>query len=104
MSIKKQFLKGKPECKITFRLDKPAIEVPVESVKIVGSFNNWSVDGEEMDGLKSGDFTKALTFATEQQIQFRYLINNSIWWTDFEADGLIENGMGDEQFNALVQI
>ena len=37
MAIKKQFIKSKPVCKVTFSLE--ALEA--ESVSVVGDFNNW---------------------------------------------------------------
>ena len=38
MAIKKQFLKSKPVCKVTFSL--PAEEA--KKVSVVGSFNEWN--------------------------------------------------------------
>ena len=40
MAIKKQFLKSKPVCKVSFKLNaKDAIGA--KTVQIVGEFNNW---------------------------------------------------------------
>ena len=40
MSIKKQFLKSRPVCKVTFRVDKEAANT-AEKLYIVGDFNQW---------------------------------------------------------------
>ena len=52
MSIKKQFLKSKPVCKVTFTL--PAEEA--KSVAVVGSFNEWNTDATPLKKLKNGSF------------------------------------------------
>ena len=45
MAIKKQFLKSKPVCKVTFSFnDKTA-----DSVSVVGSFNNWDPSNHDYD-------------------------------------------------------
>ena len=40
--LKKQFLKSKPVCKVTFRLAAEACEA-ADSVKLVGDFNEWNI-------------------------------------------------------------
>ena len=47
MSIKKQFLKSKPVCKVTFALDADGIN-GAEKVAILGDFNNWNPSTHEM--------------------------------------------------------
>ncbi len=101
MSIKKQFLKSKPECKLTFKLGK--IE-NADSVSIVGDFNDWNPNETEMDKLKSGGFSKTLNLETGKNIQFRYLINKRDWITEDEADAFVETGMGDNQHNAVIRL
>src|SRR6187402_1706017 len=52
MSIKKQFVKTKPVCKVTFSVE--AKEANVASV--VGDFNNWNPSEGELSKLKNGTF------------------------------------------------
>ena len=52
MAIKKQFLKSKPVCKVTFTL--PAEEA--KNVAVVGSFNEWNSEATLLKKLKNGSF------------------------------------------------
>lgn len=101
MSIKKQYLKSRPECKVTFKLGK--IE-NAESVSIVGDFNKWDPKSTTMDKLKNGSFTATCYLETGKSVQFRYLINNTLWMTEEEADDFADTGMGDTQKNAVLQL
>ena len=55
MSIKKQYLKTKPVCKVTFRLPEEATK-SVRSANIVGEFNDWGIHANPMRKLKNGSF------------------------------------------------
>ncbi len=103
MSIKKQFLKSKPECKVTFKFQKND-GINAESVKVVGDFNNWDLNAEPMKPLKSGEFTQTINLSSGSQVQFRYLVNNSLWFNDDEADSFIDNGLGDAEKNSVIQL
>lgn len=95
MGFKKQFLKSKPVCKVTFRLDAKDAE-SAEKVQLVGDFNNWNESAEPMSVLKSNDFTTVLELETGKDYQFRYLINGSIWKNDPQADFYVANTFGAE--------
>lgn len=103
MSIKKQFLKSKPECKVTFKFEKQP-DVVAESVKVVGNFNNWDLNVEPMKPLKSGDFTQTISLNPGSNVQFRYLVNNTEWLNDNEADSYIDNGLGDSEKNGVLHL
>jgi 1,4-alpha-glucan branching enzyme len=95
MSFKKQFLKSKPVCKVSFRLD--AAEVSgAKNVQLLGDFNNWDKSVEPMTALKSNDFTATLELETGKEYQFRYLIDGSVWKNDTQADSFVANGFGEE--------
>jgi 1,4-alpha-glucan branching enzyme len=95
MSIKKQFLKSKPICKVSFRLD--AGEAPgAKSVQLLGNFNNWDQASEPMTMLKTNDFTATLELESGKEFQFRYLVDGSEWKNDPEADGYVMNDFGSE--------
>lgn len=95
MSFKKQFLKSKPACKVTFRLDaKDASEA--EKVQLLGDFNNWDKSAEPMSRLKSNDFTATLELEAGKEYHFRYLINGSVWKNDLQADYFVANAFGEE--------
>ena len=52
MAIKKQFLKSKPVCKVTFSL--PAEEA--KKVSVVGSFNDWNEKKSSFKEIKEWNF------------------------------------------------
>lgn len=95
MSIKKQFLKSKPLCKVAFRLDAAEVN-GAKKVQILGDFNNWDQTSEPMTMLKSNDFTAALELESGKEYQFRYLIDGIDWKNDSEADGFVVNEFGSE--------
>ena len=95
MSLKKQFLKSKPVCKVSFRLD--AADAPgAKTVQLLGDFNNWDKSVEPMTALKSNDFTATLELEAGKAYQFRYLINGSVWKNDPKADYFAANSFGEE--------
>lgn len=96
MSLKKKFLKSKPVCKVTFRLPAEAAET-AENVVLVGDFNEWNPEnGYEMKQLKNGSFKTTIDLETGKEYQFRYLIDNSTWENDWEADKYVANEYGED--------
>ena len=86
MAIKKQFLKSKPVCKVTFSI--PAKEAA--SVSVVGDFNNWDTEATNLKKLKNGTFKGTLDLASEQSYEFRYLVDGS-YTNDEQADAYAWN-------------
>lgn len=95
MSLKKQFLKAKATCKVSFRLSKNETN-NADHVLLAGSFTNWEAEALEMNKLKSGDFTLVVTLPAEQEFEFRYLLNNTTWINDTEPDAFVSNEFGDQ--------
>ena len=85
MSIKKQYLKSKPLCKVTFSIDAELINGGKE-VAVLGEFNDWNPKDGTMRKLKDGSFTKTIELAPGQDYQFRYLIDRSRWINDSQVD------------------
>lgn len=73
MAIKKQYLKSKPVCKVTFTV--PAEEA--KKVAVVGDFNNWNPKGSLLKKLKNGTFKGTFDLPSEQVFEFRYLIDGA---------------------------
>ena len=93
MSIKKQYLKSKPVCKVTFTIDAELINGGKEVV-LLGEFNNWNPKNASMRKLKDGSFTKTIELAPGKDYQFRYLIDSSRWINDSQVDKTLEqNGV-----------
>lgn len=85
MTVKKQYLKTKPYCKVTFRLDKQSAG-GAHHVAIAGDFNAWATQTTPMKALKSGDFTATLNLPEGREYQYRYVIDGHFWMTDPSAD------------------
>lgn len=101
MSIKKQFLKSKPVCKVTFSLTKEAA-ANAEKVQLLGDFNNWKLqDAIEMDKLKNGSFKTTLDLSAENEYQFKYLVDGVTWINDDEADKYVNNGLTNEDNSVI---
>lgn len=103
MSIKKQYLKSKPNtCKVTFRINKDAAK-DAKNISLVGDFNGWSQNETPMKTLKNGDFTAVLELSVDKpEYQFRYLRDNSHWENDQEADAFISNGIDGD--NSVIRV
>ena len=101
MSLKKQFSKTKPVCKVTFSLPKEAINT-ANQVMVLGEFNNWDpAQGVPMKATKGG-YSAVLELETGRDYEFRYLIDNQQWENDWAADDYLPNQFGtDDSLVAL---
>lgn len=86
--LKKQYLKTKPVCKVTFSLPSFAAEGAKE-VKLVGDFNNWSAQSAPKMKATNDEYKAVLELETGRQYQFRYLIDEAYWENDHQADRYI---------------
>jgi len=69
MGMKKQYLKSRNSCKVTFR--PPRIAAPeAERVSIAGEFNDWDIAANPMKKLRSGDFTTTIALEVGREYQF----------------------------------
>jgi 1,4-alpha-glucan branching enzyme len=81
MPVKKQFIKSKPVCKVTFSVE--AKEATTASV--VGDFNNWNVEEGVLSKLKSGTFKGVFSLDKDASYEFKYVIDGT-YVNDSEAD------------------
>ena len=86
--LKKQFLRTKELCKVTFYT--PA-SIEAESIFLVGDFNDWGEEANPMEKLKDGRFKLTLELEQGKEFQFRYLVNGAEWHNDWEADKYVPN-------------
>lgn len=100
MSIKKQFLKSKPVCKVTFKVEKDQAN-GAKKISVVGDFNGWDEKAGEMKALKDGSFTLNLDLETGQEYAFRYFVDGYTWLNEPEADAHVPSGFGDAQNSML---
>lgn len=103
MSLKKQYLKSKPICKVTFSVAAEVVE-NAGQVALVGEFNNWNLEEAiELSKLKNGSFKTTVDLPVETEYQFKYIVDGSKWINDDEADFYVSNGINDEK-NSVVKL
>ena len=102
MAIKKQYLKSKAICKVTFKISNAQAH-SANSVRLVGDFNQWDQSTIPMKKLKNGDFTATINLAKDSQYQFRYLLDNKVWENDWNADAYIASPLSFAD-NSVVQV
>ena len=100
MSIKKQYLKKQPLCKVTFRIPEE-IGKSAETAHVVGEFNNWDFFSTPMKKLKKGAFTASVNLEKGRTYQFRYLLDNSNWQNDGDADKFVPTPFGDSKNSVI---
>ena len=100
IGVKKEYLKSKNICRVTFTLAK-IWAYDAKSVCIVGDFNNWNIQENPMKKLKNGDYTIKLDLEPKKEIQYRYLIDESKWENDWNADKYVRSLYGDSD-NSVV--
>ncbi len=96
MAIKKQFLKSKPVCKVTFTL--PAEEA--NSVAVVGSFNDWNAETTPLKKLKNGSFKGTVDLEANNSYEFRYLVDGA-YVNDEQADSFAWNEFAGAENSVL---
>ncbi len=101
MSIRKQYLKSRPVCKVTFRIPEE-MGSSAESAHIVGEFNNWTFFSTPMKKLKSGAFTTTIELEPGREYQFRYLLDKKIWENERGADKSVPSPYGDSDNSVII--
>lgn len=102
MSLKKQYLKNKPVCKVTFTLPKDMAN-SAQSVALVGDFNEWDQDSTPMKRRKDGSFDATVSLDAGHEYQFRYLLDSTTWENDDSADKYVRTPYGDAD-NSVVAV
>lgn len=81
MAIKKQFLKSKPICKVTFTV--PAKDA--NEVLVAGNWNNWNAKAEPLKKLKNGTFKGTVNLESGNSYEFKYVVDGQ-WQNEEQAD------------------
>ena len=102
MAIRKQFLKSRPVCKVTFKIPEQ-IGNGANHASVVGEFNDWSTSATPMKRLKNGVFSVTMDLATGRSYQFRYLLEQTHWANDPEADDDMPTPFGDSR-NSVIHL
>lgn len=99
--MKKRFLKTKPVCKVTFELP-PTAANGAHKVALVGDFNGWDAESSLMKRRKDGYYSITLDLPTNQEYQFRYLIDGGCWENDWNADRYQPNSIDDCENSVVI--
>jgi 1,4-alpha-glucan branching enzyme len=102
MSLKKQYIKNKTVCKVSFRVHKKDT-LDTKQIFLVGDFNQWHETATPMRQLKNGDFIVALDLEPGREYQFKYYFDRMAWRNDTDADGYIHSDYGNCD-NSVVNI
>ncbi|MFD2542463.1 isoamylase early set domain-containing protein [Lacinutrix gracilariae] len=86
MAIKKQFLKSKPVCKVTFTV--PAKEA--NEVLLAGNWNNWDAKTAPLKKLKNGTFKGTVNLESGSTYEFKYVVDGE-WQNEEQADAFVWN-------------
>ncbi len=102
MITRKQYLKSKPICKVTFKLSKEEAQA-ADLVRLVGDFNNWDHQANPMKKLKNGTFSATLELEKDNEYQFRYLLDDQTWENDWQADAYVPSPVSFDE-NSVVAV
>ena len=98
MGVKKQFLKSKPVCKVTFSI----VAKEANKVAVVGSFDDWNTQSSPLKKLKNGSFKGTIDLEANASHEFKYLIDG-VFVNDTEADGYAWNDYAGGE-NSLITL
>jgi hypothetical protein len=94
--LNKRYVKSRKVCKVTFEL--PRTELPegvtVDSVCLVGEFNDWDRTSLPMKRARDGAFRLMVELEPGRAYQFRYLVNGEHWCNDWHADAYVLGDFG----------
>jgi 1,4-alpha-glucan branching enzyme len=95
--LKKQYIKSRKVVKVTFEVPEAELpEAKVESVHLVGEFNDWDRTATPMTRRKGGIFRVTLGLEPGREYQFRYLVNGEHWCNDWHADAYVPGDFGED--------
>ena len=101
MSIKKQYSKNKPICKVTFSLTGKETKT-IKQAYVVGEFNGWDTGATPMKKQKAGGFSINMDLEKGREYQFRYLLGADEWQNEKKADKFAPTPFGDSENSVIV--
>ena len=103
MGLVKKYLKSKPVCKVTFKVE-PEVANGAKKIVLIGEFNDWNFKQPiELTPSKDGSFETTVELRAGYQYQFRYLMDGMIWENDHYADDYVPTGFSFEE-NSVVAV
>ncbi|GAB1858148.1 hypothetical protein MHTCC0001_29850 [Flavobacteriaceae bacterium MHTCC 0001] len=98
MAIKKQYLKSKPVCKVTFSIEAE----DAKKVVVVGSFNDWNAKKAPLKKLKNGTFKGTVDLEKDNSYEFKYIVDGE-YINDTAADAYAWNDYAGAE-NSVVTV
>jgi 1,4-alpha-glucan branching enzyme len=99
--IKKNYTRDTGLCAVTFIISSEQA-AGHDSFNLVGDFNNWSKTDTPLKKKKDGTFEISLPLASGKEYQFRYLVDNTHWENDWNADKYVLNPYGNEENSVIL--
>jgi hypothetical protein len=107
MPIKKQYLKSKPQVKVTFEIEKQDAK-DAEHIVLLSEHNNWTPI--EFKKFKNGKFKIAENIAMDERDGFQFIYKatapdgSEFILLPEDADNYVDNGINDGGQNAVLMI
>lgn len=95
--VTKTYYKTKDYCKVKFSFNPEN----ATAVSILGLNGTWE-EAIPMNRKKDGSFSADVNLPKDSRHEFKYLVNNSEWMNDPEADGQTPNQYGGTNSVVLV--
>ncbi|MEZ4672276.1 MAG: isoamylase early set domain-containing protein [Anaerolineae bacterium] len=74
--------------------------VRADIIYLVVDFNSWNPTNIPMQKSETGDFEVTLVLESNREFQFLYLVNETDWHSDWDADKYVPNPY--EENNSIV--
>lgn len=96
MSIKKQFIKTKPVCKVTFSVTAKE----ASTAAVIGDFNGWNPAEGILTKSKTGTFKNTFELAKDASYEFKYFVDG-VYINESEADAMVWNEFAGAENSVL---
>ena len=96
--LKKQTVRSREVVKVTFTVPQEELpqDVEVETLYVVGEFNDWDPAAHPLRERKDGRFSTTVSLQSGRIYRFKYLVEAKYWENDSAADAYIQNAFGTE--------
>lgn len=101
MIVRRQYLKSRLVCKVTFKLSAE-IGNSAHQASLVGEFNDWDAGTNRMKKLKDDSFTITVDLEQGKEYQFRYLLDSIYWENASNADRYALTPFGDSENSVII--
>ncbi len=99
--MKKEYKEKTNVCNVTFTLSEEIVK-KAKKVHLVSDFNQWDHAATPMKKTKNGYYSVSVKLPIGKEYQFRYLIDNSRWENDPEADHFVPSPYGNDENSVLI--